>query len=279
MFEFFEKISVFNNIMFDERKHKYTIDGMDTISVTKVTGAAVPEFDEMKISRSSARKRLIAESSVLNYEPPKDEIEELAAKLRAEWKMTNKISNEKGTAIHKYIECALANKYEYYPESHMRYVFGGTDPVKDKYDRCIAHVNKFISDIKGKMYPVKSEVVIGSPEYLVCGMVDQIFYNKKSGMFEIWDWKTNSSFETTSDYSLKPPVSHLKQCKLDEYSLQIACYKKMFQEMTGIPIGNCWLCWFNENEDDYRLFKCKELPNEAAKLMQQAKIMMENGKV
>lgn len=168
----------------------------------------------------------------------------------------------------KYIECAMANKFEYYPEQHVRSVFGGDDPVKEKYDRIIGHVNRFMSDIRGKMYPVKSEVVIGSPKYMVCGMVDQMFYNVKSGKFEIWDWKTNSEFTVDSRYYLLPPVGHLMHCKLDEYSLQLACYKRMFQEMTGIELGNCYLCWFSELQDSYKVMKCKDLDAEAKLLLE-----------
>ena len=41
----------------------------------------------------------------------------------------------------------------------------------------------------------------------------------------------------------------------------------MFQEMTGIPIGNCYLCWFSEEQPAYKVFKCKDLQTEAVQLL------------
>lgn len=260
MYSFFEKINVFNNILYDDKYHKYTIDGKPTVSVTKVTGSIKPPFDEIAKSESTAA-RMTAEGNPITAE-----------EVRAQWKRNNLISTEKGSAVHKYIESAMANKFERYPSDHIRAVFGATeaDPVIHAYNKIISHVTKFVNDIKGRMYPVKSEVVIGSPKYLVCGMIDQIFYNTKSGKFELWDWKTNTKFDTDSKYKLLYPCEHLRQSKLDEYSLQLACYKKMFQEMTGIELGNSYLCWFSEANDTYKTFKCKDLEKEAEYLLTHA---------
>lgn len=294
MHTFFERIDVFRNIVYDDFSHNYTINGVRTVSVTKVTGSAKPPFDNMAVSQGSATKELVAErieeirkERGAEYEPtqeeldnirnaiPKADVDARAEKLRIKWARTNLISTEKGSAAHKYIESAMANKFERYPEASIRAVFGGEDPVKEKYDAVVRHMDAFKRDIAGKMIPIKSELVIGSPRYMLCGMIDQIFWNNKSGKFELWDWKTNAKFETSSKYHLQSPVSHLMQCHLDEYSLQLACYKKMFTEMTGIPLGNSYLCWFCETEPTYRVFKCKDLQAEAELLIK--KSMAERG--
>lgn len=295
MHKFFEKLDVFNNIMFDERWHKYTIGGIPTISVTKVTGKVQPPFDALKQAPISVVKYNREHGTNIS-----------ADDLRAIWALKNIISTEKGTAVHKYLESGMANKFEYYPvdriksvftDSHLedlfpmkplaevygnitmgelcerefvRNEFGNNIPamIKRNYDKIIGHVGNFRKAIAGKMYPVKSEVVIGSPKYLVCGMVDQIFYNVKSGNFEIWDWKTNTDFETESRFYLAEPLAYIQKTNLDEYSLQLACYKIMFQEMTGIPIGDCYLCWFSEKSDNFKPFKCKEYEKEARLLLE-----------
>ena len=43
------------------------------------------------------------------------------------------------------------------------------------------------------LVPVKMELVVGDEDYGLGGMVDCLFYNKKSGMLEVWDYKTNKA--------------------------------------------------------------------------------------
>ena len=273
MHEFFEKISKFNNIMFDEECHSYTINGIKMVSVTKVTGSVTPPFNAAVVSVNCVEK-MKREAAAKGLPEPTITPKELAN----QWAVTNLLARAKGSAVHKYLEVSLMNKVQRYPVDIVQAEFAKDfaknpdikfegDPVKPMYDACVAHVNKFLSDIRGKMYPVKSELVIGSEKYSVCGMIDQIFYNPKSGGFEIWDWKTNSEFDTSSKFHLEAPCAHLEKCKFTEYSLQLHCYKKIFEEETGIPIKNLYLCWFSEKEPTYKVFKCMDVSNEASILL------------
>ena len=285
MHDFFEKTSVFNKIAFDDDWHSYTMNGTKTISVTKVTGAVTPPFIERKVAWNSAKK--MGNVGAINTPEELTLQKHRMEDLLLQWKRNNLVSRAKGSAVHKYIETTLANKVQPYPKDivdneiskdfakfpRLKELVQG-DPVKPLYDRIIPMVNKFVSDIEGKMYRVKSEMVIGSPKYMVCGMIDQVFYNVKSGGFEIWDWKTNSEFDTDSKFNLEPPCGHLDKCKLTEYSLQLNCYKRIFEEETGIPIKNLYLCWFSEKEPAYRVFKCKDLASEALYLLQNAGMLV-----
>ena len=278
MHEFFARTSVFNNIAFDDERHSYTLNGTRTISVTKVTGSVAPPFIEGKVALDSVRKKLRKDEVV-----PPMELLRRAEDLCLQWKVKNLLARAKGSAVHKYIETNLANKVQPYPSDIVMNEFTKDfkkmprlmelvqgDPVKPMYDRITPMVKQFISDIQGKMHRVRSELVIGSPKYMVCGMIDQIFYNMKSGGFEIWDWKTNSDFDTDSNFKLNAPCAHLDKSKLTEYSLQLHCYKRIFEEETGIPIVNLYLCWFSEREPIYRVFKCRDLSNEAKYLLENA---------
>ena len=263
MHEFFQRIDKFSSIMFDENWHSYKINGKKTVSVTKVTGSIVPPFDKEKKAAEKAAK-LTAEGTPTTPE-----------QLIDQWDRTNLIARAKGSAVHKYIETTMANKVQYYPKDIVDAEFKKNpelvfdkDPVLPLYCKIVPMVDRFISDIRGKMFPVKSELVIGSEKYMVCGMIDQIFYNQKSGGFEIWDWKTNTKFDTESNFHLLKPYNNKEKCKLVEYSLQLACYKQIFQEETGIEIKNCYLCWFSEAEPTYKVFKCKDLSAEAISLLE-----------
>lgn len=271
MYEFFKKIDVFNNISFsNDRWHSYRLNGKRTVSVTKVTGSVVPPFDkETRATEKAAR--LTAEGTPTTAE-----------QLINEWDLNNLIARAKGSAVHKYIETTISNKIQQYPLDLVECEFNNcVDPVtklprfndhipdvKPLYTKCTKHVDRFLADIRGKMYPVRSELVIGSPKYMVCGMIDQIFYNNKSGGFELWDWKTNTKFDTESNFKLLKPYDYLDQCKLVEYSLQVHCYKRIFEEETGIEIKNCYLCWFSEAQPTYKVMRCLDLAGVALELLE-----------
>lgn len=273
MHEFFEKIDVFNNIIFDETWHNYKINGKRMVSVTKVTGSVAEPFDTVKKSQECVAK-MIKEAKDAGQPIPTITPEQLAD----QWETNNIISRAKGSAVHKYIEMTMANKVQRYPKDivdkelssaidrNPRLSFDN-DPVLPLYKKITPMVDQFIADIRGKMYPVRSELVIGSSKYKVCGMIDQIFYNNKSKSFEIWDWKTNTKFTETSKFHLQGICSHLEACKLIEYSLQLHCYKRIFEEETGIEIKNCYICWFSEAQPTYKVMKCADVSAEALELL------------
>lgn len=242
--ELFEKLTAFDGIVFSEDHHSYVFDGVPMESVTKIAGSVKKPFDAPMIAKLKAAKNVAAGDTSCTPE-----------KLLAEWAMTNKISTVKGTICHEYIENYLAHKVHPYPVDIVRTNFGSSDPVKDKVSAVCGLMRKFCSDIRGKMLPVKSELVVGDKDMRLCGMIDQLFWNKKSGRFEIWDWKTNSKFEVDSPYKLIGAAAGRPDCELVNYSIQLGLYRRILSKNTGIDIGDCYLCWFNEGNSDYRIFK------------------------
>ena len=92
-------------------------------------------------------------------------------------------------------------------------------------------------------------------------MVDCLFYNKKSGMLEIWDYKTNKEIKQKNDYGerFKAPISHLDVCEINTYSLQLGLYKHIIEKNTNLKLGNNYLIWINENSENYKVYPCKDL--------------------
>ena len=257
MIELIEKLDVFSNVKFFDDTHEYFIDGKKVSkSATKLISNIKIPFDSKKWSAKKAKERGISVDEIL-----------------AEWAYTAKVSTEKGTVFHSYAENYLANRVFPYPESRILAVpeFKGTDPVKDKYIKLTAMFRKFHSDIQGKMISVKSEYVVGDAELDIAGMIDQIFYNKKSGKLEIWDWKTNKEISASNRYQkYLAPMSHLDECEMNTYSLQLNIYKYLITKHTGLEFGDCFLCWFNENNDSYKVIRCHDFQNEAKLLLEAA---------
>ena len=171
------------------------------------------------------------------------------------------------------MENLLARKVFPYDPTDVIAEFG-TDLVKDKCDRIFKQMDDFVEKTKGRMIPIKSELVVGDMDYQVCGMIDQLFYNKKTGMLEIWDWKTNG------DLSIAPYIKrdgtfdcllgefgYIPKTKLDVYSLQLNMYKHIIEKNTDLKIGDCHLAWFMEDNDSVKTFKCKDYSDAARKML------------
>lgn len=258
MFDLIDRLNVFSNIKYYDEPHEYYIDGVKMgLSATKLISNAKKPFDKKYWSKRKADERGVTPDEIL-----------------AEWDYKAKVSTEKGTVFHNYAENYLSNRVFPYPEDKIRSVkeFNGDDPVREKFDKLVPMFNRFHERIRGIMIPIKSEFVIGDKDLNIAGMIDQIFYNKKSGLLEIWDWKTNKEITQSNHWGNKflDPVSHLDECEMNGYSLQLSIYKYIIQKHTGLRFGNSYLAWFNENNPDVVFFKTHDYINEAKLLLKVA---------
>ena len=90
-------------------------------------------------------------------------------------------------------------------------------------------------------------------------------------MLEVWDYKTNKAIKTKNDYGqrFEEPISHLDVCEINTYSLQLSLYKHIIEKNTNLKIGNCYLIWINENNKNYKVFKCKDLEAEIKLMLEE----------
>ena len=125
------------------------------------------------------------------------------------------------------------------------------------------------NDSHGKLVPVRAEVVVGDTEWGITGMIDQIFFNEKSGKLEIWDWKTNKAIKKDNKWQkFKKPLSHLDVCELNTYSLQLSFYRLIVERNTELELGDSYIVWFNENNESYKVMKCFDFRDEILKIME-----------
>lgn len=242
---YYQQINVFNNINFNPALHSYAIADKEAKSVTATLKSLVKAFDSVYWAEKKALDLGITSEEILK-----------------KWETTAKISKVKGTLVHSYIESIFkANEFGY-PEDFILNEFG-FDPIQDAFNTILPQVDKFIKDIHEKMYSVATEFIVGDADALICGTIDQIFYNKKSGKLEIWDWKTNKEIKTTSRYYHLAPISHIPDTELDHYSLQLSMYKEILERNTEAEFGESYLTWFNENNNEYRIFRAHDYSKEA----------------
>ena len=249
-----KELAKFNHIKFHDEEHKYYMDGKRTDSVTSVIGKYKHPFDKDFWSKKKADERGITKEEILT-----------------EWKYKADFSCERGSAFHEFAENYLANKVFPFPEHKITNALGSEDNMlecKEGVYKLIDMFKKFYDDSHGKLVPVRAEVVVGDREWGITGMIDQLFFNEKSGKLEIWDWKTNKAIKKDNKWQqFKKPLSHLDVCELNTYSLQLSFYRLIVERNTELELGDSYIVWFNENNDTYKVMKCFDFRDEILKIM------------
>jgi len=195
-------------INFDERAHRYTTEeGKQMVSVTQLIGKYFKPFDKECISKMLAAKRRVSQQSILD-----------------DWKG----SADYGTEIHRMIEEVLLGLPE-----HMH-----------KFNE-VARAMQFIKPYVEAGYSIKPELKIGSRRWLIAGTIDVVIESEEG----VWlvDWKTGKPITSTNDYGQRgyEPIEHIHDCKLAKYSLQLALYKKIYEEEYGKKVLGTYIVKLN----------------------------------
>ena len=248
--------TTFNNVRYEDEPHKYYVDGKELISVTTILHRYQEDFAEDYWSRYKSEEYSLTQREV----------------LRA-WEFINKKGTMKGSAIHDYAENLFLNKVFPYPEQLILNEFG-FDPIKKEYEITKEHVDRFYNDVRGKLIPIRTEMIVYDKESLIGGMLDMLFYNVRKKQFQIWDWKTNKKFTEIQkengiktknkntiegrDERLSGILSGIQDNDMEIYSLQLAMYKLIIEKNTGIKLGDSYIVWFSHNNENYEIMKTKD---------------------
>ena len=235
----------FNGIEYHDEPHKYYLGDKPFTSVTTLIHKYEEDFDEDKWSKIKGEQFGV---------PAED--------MKYGWKFINERATTKGSAIHDYTENLFLNKVFPYPKDAIIKKFG-YDPVEEEYIATKKLVDRFYEKVKNVLIPIKTELVVYDEEFMIAGMVDMLFYNMKSQMFEIWDWKTNSADDAFNEKErnirfLEYPLYLINNTAIDLYSLQLSTYKYIIEKNIDIKLGNSHIVWFSHKNDDFEVMKCKD---------------------
>jgi len=92
---------------------------------------------------------------------------------------------------------------------------------------------------KSDAVPIASEILVGNK--YSAGTLD-LLYLDKAGKLCLGDFKTSNAIDQTN------------------YSLQIAAYRYMFQEMTGLKVKDCKILLLSKDMDKFTVYKVNFLP-------------------
>jgi len=255
--DFIKLIDSFSKICFFEKNHKYTIDGKPAkYSVSQIIKKYEKDFDADNISKQVAKKEGITQRDVLR-----------------KWDFARDYSCYKGSEFHRIVENHLNNKKVKINRDMLDLFFKDYCDFKDDnyvenyYNdmaKCLKNFFNFYDWWKKDHILIKSEFIIGDEESKICGTIDNLSFNKKTNELVIFDYKTNKSIKTKSQYKEKflDPLSHLDVCEFNKYSLQLSLYSTIFEKVTSLKIPKSYIIWVN-GSDDYQLMECVDLKKES----------------
>ena len=231
----------FNDLTYYDEPHKYFWGGKELLSVTTMIHQYQEEFQEDFWAQIKA-----------------DEFGLTPQEIKRAWKFINRKGTMKGSIAHDYGENLLLNKVFKYPKEKIIQEFG-FDPIGPEYDITKGHIDRFVNFSRGKLIPVKTELVVYDKESLVGGMLDILFYNVKAGELQIWDWKTNKEFTMENvERQLKDDLFTLQDCDLEVYSLQLEAYKYIIEKNTNLKLGKSYVVWVSHRNKNFKVVEMKD---------------------
>ena len=185
------------------------------------------------------------------------------------WKFENNLSKVKGTHIHAFNEYIWQGlKYNYPKDKVIKEL--GFDALEPIWDKLTNIASKFYKDFHDRLIPIGLELVVGDEELGVCGSIDFLCYSKKLKSLIIIDYKSNKKikFKSYKKQKMLGCLSHLDDCNYIHYSLQLNGYQYIVEKNTNLKLNNeHFIVWINEKNDNYQIFKTKDLYKEAKMML------------
>jgi ATP-dependent exoDNAse (exonuclease V) beta subunit len=190
------------SLKFVSKTHKYRVGKKELHSVTKMVGKLFKPFDAKEVARKLASFPVnkLAKRGVRYW--------------LAEWKK----SADYGTEVHNALE-DYANGEE-------------VSLVDENYFKGKELLDQYLSE----GYHLFPEVRVFDEEVGLAGTIDLVMI--KGDEVVLLDWKTNKKITTKaygdSDKGLYPLVSHLDNCKINLYYLQLLVYSYILEKNYGL---------------------------------------------
>jgi hypothetical protein len=251
-----EELSVFDRITFIEEDHSYLIDGVKTTSpsVTRLLKQFKKKFDVDEAAFRVAKRQ----GTTADY-------------IKAEWEMNNLYSTTIGSMFHKYVE-------NHYTKQDVEFVgkfdllgFEEKQKIKDNLPVLIKYFQKFRED-HSHYECIKNEFVVGDiDDTRICGMLDMLALDTKTGKLELWDFKTNKKIAHSTFGNLFYPFDEMAEGQINEYTIQLNTYKHFVEKYTKIKIEGMKILWFNVANSSYEVFEIPDIQPKIALMLDRYK--------
>jgi ATP-dependent exoDNAse (exonuclease V) beta subunit len=253
----------FENVIFSERDHSYKINGKKArCSVTQLLKKYEHPFDTKKMAKIVADRQGILIEDVIEL-----------------WDFKRDFACFKGTQFHLYVENFLQKKraplnrseIDTFIKKYRAYVT--EEQVYSDIANYIANFQSFYEWWREDHVLIRPELVIGDKTTGVCGCVDNLSLNHKTGDLCIFDYKSNKEIKQKSKDNLKGMLGHLEATTVVKYSLQMALYSEIIERNTPFKIISNKIVWVGG--DSYELIPCIDLRKDAKDILNSLEIFVE----
>ena len=242
----------FKEYEFFEKEHYYEHKGKRVgISVTRFIEEYANKFDSYGVAEKVAKRDNKTIKQVLD-----------------EWQLTNDLACEKGHLGH----CYAQSKWN--GEIYKEHIKDGLQDVIKPLELIKKQADDFYNDFNDRLEHLIDELPIGSPESDIASCVDDLFINKYTSELVLVDYKTNSDIYKGDKFAkqMKFPLQHLKDTKLNHYAIQLSIYRYIIEKYSGLKVGEMFIVYFSENNDDYQIIDVPYLKDEVKKILELRRI-------
>jgi DNA-binding transcriptional MerR regulator len=225
-------------ISFDEKEHKYSLDGIEYISVTTFINTILFEkFNEIEVSEIIEKQE--KDKNHKYYGLNSLQIRELWNKIR-----------DNGINVHSIIEKFYKNETLTLEETE-----------KKEFKQFMKfHQEKIISN---NIEPYKSEFRIYDKELRIAGTIDMI-YKLNKDEYIIYDWKTSEKITRSNPYKsgiVQSITNNCADCNFCHFSIQLMLYREILQRNYKMNITKMFIVLFNQNNNNYIIEEIKPFQN------------------
>lgn len=220
-------------LKFNPSLHQYTLGDRPLVSVSQIVQSQFRPFNTKVMSGIIANTKA--------NDPLSDYYGMDQSAIRNQWFLAGKEACEKGTYLHKAIECFYEHGRSPDPEPEEWKHF-----LKFAYDHpewiCIATEHRVHNDY-------------------AAGTIDAIF-DTPEGVVLV-DWKRCKSINYSGHGQGRDMMKHVADCNYSKYSLQLSLYKQLI----GITIANCYIIQLHPEIESYRKLRAQDFFMEASALL------------
>ena len=207
------------NIVLDKELHEYRL-----LNQTEKKFTSVTKFIEQHFKKFDAQK--IARKLVSNH--PKYIGRSIESVIK-DWDN----ARQHGTEVHNQIDEWIKNR---------------TYVSEAKASRAVDWLNNYKNQLN---IDILSEVTLYSSELSIAGTVDILINNKKTGYYDIIDWKTSKRIDTSA-YGKRTGISTVTRdvpdCNYYHYSLQLSLYRYLMEKCYGFKINNQYIVQLKDDK-------------------------------
>jgi ATP-dependent exoDNAse (exonuclease V) beta subunit len=220
-------------LRFNEEAHVYSVDDKILISVTQIVESQFRPFNARVVATQLEKTK--------SQDPTSEYFMMDRYQIESRWKQAGREAREKGTELHKAIEC-------YYQHGHA------PQEPNVEWDQFV----QFHKD-----HP---DWLMIASEYRVhngyaAGTIDAVF-DTPEGIVLV-DWKRSKVIDYAGHGQGRNLMKHAADCNYNKYSLQLSLYKKLIK----VEIAGMYIIQMHPDIEGYRKMPAHDFSQEAEVLL------------